>query len=164
MLVCARHSKISGLFSGACSLRNASEYSTCCNTLCNYLKCPGFWYWYTNHILLGEWGNLVYITKRSLVTFLYKNTVMNRREKDVLCLSLYFRGRYWIAISSIVHKQTWSTSKAIALQPAEPRLHTSKVNVSKSIPLKFKIKYNQLRMCLDLEHCLTMFLTMVLQL
>lgn len=50
---------------------------------------------------------------------------MNRIEKDVLCLFLNFCGRQWIAVSRTVHKQT-CTSKTVALQPAEPRLHTSK--------------------------------------
>lgn len=71
-----------------------------------------------------------------------KDTPMNRtKKKDILCLSLNFCGRYWISIFHTVHKQTWWTSKATALQPAEPRLHTSKVNVtSMKTLLKFKIK------------------------
>ena len=36
-----------------------------------------------------------------------KGTIMNRIEKDGLCLFLNFCGRYWLAISHTVHKQTW---------------------------------------------------------
>lgn len=120
------------------SFRKASGHCILCSTFWHHLEFTGFWYWYTSHFLFATGTTSFTILTDLWLHYGSKYIIMNRTQKRVLCWPLNSCGRHWIVISSTAQQQIWGTAKARALQLAEHRLHTSKVNVN----LKWKLSWN----------------------